>query len=330
MNKLSSTKIKKSFPQRSWWPPGPNKDLVKDLTPGPTPVRLGCMCPSAVLDYPEKESITEVVKRIRGKGCTSANSLSTLGTRNKWLDASEDKIAELKEALKKYDVEFVDIVIMYANIIHPDEKIRQASMKFIADNIEAAERMGCRMVTFIPGSRDPQNWLAIHPDNWTIETWNILVESIHQIIRDSSGYKTALGIEGIITTTINSPQAHKRLLEDVDNTRCKVCLDSANMLSITNYYHSTETINESFDLLGENILYCHAKDTLILKNKIPATIELVPPGHGILDFETYLIRMSRLKWPRTFMLEKVSDKEYHPVRSFIEQRAAKVNVKIYN
>jgi len=99
----------------------------------------------------------------------------------------------------------------------------------------------------------------MHPDNWTGETWKITIDSIRQIFRDTAGFKTAWAMEACITTNIDTPIAHKRLMEDVGDPRFKICLDPTNMTSLNTYFHSTETLNESFDLLGENILNCHTK-----------------------------------------------------------------------
>ena len=128
---------------KTWWLPGPDKDLVKDLTPGQTPIRLACMSPETTINYPEKGSVTEAVKRIRDAGYTSANVHYGIGTRNKWLDASEAEIKELQDALKKYDVEIFDTMI-WTNLLHPDMATRQKNLKYAAENVEAADRIGCR------------------------------------------------------------------------------------------------------------------------------------------------------------------------------------------
>ena len=317
------------FSERTWWTPGPNKDLVRELTPGTMPVKLACMSSSTMINYPEKGSITEVVKRIRDAGYTSANSHYSIGIRNKWLDASESEITELKEAIKQYDVEIFDTMV-WTNLIHPDEKTRQNNLKYVAENIEAADRIGCRMVTMVTGSCDPDYYIGMHPDNWTRETWNVTLDSIRQLIRDTSGCTAALGMEAVITTNLDGPAAHKRLMEDIGDPRCKVCLDPTNMLSFERYYHSTELLNECFDMLGEDIIGCHAKDIFIRRDVMLAHIIEVPAGEGVQDYETYLVRMSRMKWPRTLLLEHLPAEKYPAVKAFIEKTAAKVGVKIYS
>jgi sugar phosphate isomerase/epimerase len=156
------------------------------------------------------------------------------------------------------------------------------------------------------------------------------VESIRQILRDTAGMKVCLGIEALNLININNPRAHRKLMEDVGDTRCKVCFDPTNMMSIEKYYHATEIISEGFDLLGENIMACHAKDSLITPDRMSAYLTQVPPGEGVNDYETYLVRLSRMQWPRTLLIEHLRDEQYPAARAYIESTAARLGVRIYN
>jgi len=284
------------------------------------------------LRYPEGKSITEAVKRIRDQGYTSAGDAHGPFAHNKWLDARDSEIAELKAALKKYDVTFFDMMT-WDNIIHPDRTYREKAIRHVTENVEAAERCGVLSVCAGLGSRDPETnedyGLAMHPENWTEETWKLGVAGIRQILRDTAGYKAVLGMEAVITTPLDGPMALKRLREDVGDARCMVTLDPANMFTIENYYHSTEMINWCFELLGEDIVCCHAKDTFIERNDMLALMTMKPAGKGVQDYETYLTRMSRMKYPRTLLLEFAKDEEYPAVKEFLEKTAAKVGVKLY-
>ena len=41
-----------------------------------------------------------------------------------------------------------------------------------------------------------------------------------------------------------------------------------------------------------------------------AYITEVAPGKGILDYETYLVRLSRLNYPRSLLIEHIPEEEY--------------------
>ncbi len=300
------------------WAPGPDKNLVRDLTPGPTPIRI-----SENFTRRENESVTEAIKRIRENGNTSMYL-----NRNFWRPVKDSEVGEFKEALKKYGVLVFEFG-GYSNIIAPNEAQRQRNLKNVVSCMEIAEELDCPMVGTITGCCDPDYGYNVHPDNWTEETWKFTVDSIKQILRDSAGMKVVLGMEAQVTTNLDGPKAHKRLLEDVGDPRCVTNLDPVNMISLSNYYHTTELINECFDLLGESIYGCHAKDTYIWPDTQTVHVQEVCPGRGVLDYETYLVRMSRLKWPRTIQPEHIPEDQYPEARAYIRKVAAKVGVKIH-
>ena len=327
-NKEETEHSRGTGPYGNGWSRGPNRDLVRELKPGTTPVRLACRSQQTRLWYPTDRSITEAVKSIRDQGYTSTGTSYRKTPRNEWLYCPESDIVELKQALKTYDVEFFDMMV-WTNLIHPDRKTRQENLKYVAENLEAADRCGVRNVCACTGSCDPEYYIAMHPDNWTEETWKLTVDSIKQLLKDTSGCKSVLGVEAAVTTNMDGPIAHKRIMEDVGDPRCKVTLDPTNMFSIANYYHSTEMLNMCFDMLGEDIMCCHGKDTFIERDRMLALLTMKPAGQGVQDYETYLVRMSRMKWPRTLLLEFAKQEEYPAARAFVERTAEKIGVKIY-
>ena len=140
--------------------------------------------------------------------------------------------------------------------------------------------------------------------------------------------KAALGMEAQVTTNLDGPRAHRRLMDDIGDERVKVNLDPTNMIHLYNYYHTTELINECFDLLGEDIFGCHAKDTFILPHSQTVHIQEVCPGRGVLDYETYLVRLSRMKWSRSLLPEHIPGDQFAEAEAYIRKVAHKVGVTI--
>ena len=303
------------------WDPGPNENLKKDLKPGATPIRLATGLPQK-----GNEEYEAVIKHIREGGYAAV-----IAPVDPWHDAPDSDVTQLKAALKKYDVIIYEVG-GYRNMLHTVETERQKNLKYLARCVEAAEKIGCPMVGTISGSRDPGNTrpdnFNPHPDNWTPATWKILIDGVKQVLKDTAGCKAALGMEAQVTTNLDGPKAHKRLIDDVGDKRCAVNLDPTNMISLEKYYHTTELLNECFDLLGENILGCHAKDTLILPDQQTVHVQEVCPGRGVMDYETFLIRMSRMKWARALLPEHIPGDQYIEAKAYIEKVAAKVGVKI--
>jgi sugar phosphate isomerase/epimerase len=264
-----------------FWEPGPDKNLKRDLTPGKTPIRLG-----GSLRYDTAKGIGESVRALRQAGYTGCVTGPA-----PWDAMSDSQVSELRAALKQHDVVIFEVG-GYTNMIHPDMSVRRENLKKLAHCIETADRIGCPMVGTISGSLDPVNFFNVHPENWTEATWKMLVESCRQVLRDTSGMKAAIGMEAQVTTNIDGPKSHRRLIDDVGDARLAVNLDPVNMVSFERYFHTTELITECFDLLGETILGCHAKDSYVIPDQQTVLVQEVCAGRGVMDYETYLVRLS--------------------------------------
>ena len=299
-------------------PWSPEKNVKRDLTPGPSPIRLSCV--AYPLNFEAGKGIAEKVKKVRDMGYTAAESDDS------WTRAGDSDIREVKEACKEYDILFYGLHICVNNI-HPDPAERRKNQKRVAAMVWAAERIGLSFVVSHTGSCDPSP-TSPHRDNWTRETWNASVAAIKQILKDTAGSKVSLAIEAINPSNINNPRAHIRLREDVGDPRVKVLLDPTNMLNPSVYYRTTELLNECFSLLGENILCAHAKDVLWTPEMLPS-LKWVVPGTGTMDYEVYLTHLSRLKRPRPLLLEFLPADQYPQAKKFIEDTAARVGVKIH-
>jgi len=315
---LSGTLIDTQANHAHAWSPGPDKNLERNLIPGKTAFRLG-----TDLKKLPGESATQMVSRLKRNGQTGV-----FAYKSRWWPESNSEMKELLTALKENDVKVFEVG-GYVNMLHPDTSTRQKFLKRLAVCIEEAEQLNCPMVGTISGSCDDHPYgINVHPDNWTKWTWKRLVDGVRQVLKDTSGSEVVLGMEAQVTTNLDGPIAHKRLMDDVGDKRCAVNLDPVNMVSLANYYHTTELIEECFDMLGETIYGCHAKDSYIWPDKQTVHVQEVCPGRGVVDYETYLACISRMKWPRTLKVEHIPDEQYPEANNYIRKIAAKVGVKV--
>ncbi len=302
-----------------WSPPD---NLIRDLTPGSTPIRLSCT--SYRMHYPQEgESFGSIVKSIHDAGYTACETGSTGFESEKVTDS---EIREMNAALKEYDIQFYTIVA-WANILDPDPQIRRDAIMHYTDCVELAERFGMDFILAQTGGCSAEAKDRPHPLNWSKESWEMSVNNIKEVIKNTSGSKISLAIEAVNSCSNNTPQSHVRLKEDVGDDRIKVCLDPSNMLYEGTMFRTTELINLCFDLLGEDILYCHAKDQTW--TSMMPSIQRAILGEGTMDYETYLVRLSRMNYPRPLLLEHLSIEQYPPSKKYLEDTAAKLGIKIY-
>ena len=318
-SKTHASGLKKTWGQEFLTPWSPPDTVQHSLTPGTTPIRLSCS--AYCLHYSKGMDFAQRVKEIRAAGYTAAEA------NDAWKQATDSELRELKAVLKEHDLLFYTIH-MCINNIHPDLSERRKINKRVAENVEAADRLGLSFIVTHTGSCAEQPTLP-HRDNWTQETWKASVQALKQIIKDTSGSNVALAVEALNPCNINNPRAHVKLREDVGDSRIKVTLDPQNMLNSSTYYRTTELVNECFDLLGEDICYAHCKDVL-WSAKMLQSFEWVVVGTGTMDYETYLKQLSRLKYTRPLLLEFLPQEKYPEAKKYVEQTALKAGVKIYS
>jgi sugar phosphate isomerase/epimerase len=272
-------------------------------------------------------SFGDMVKNVRDQGFTACESGIPRYKESPWLKITDSHLRELNAALKEHDVDFYGLHTTGSNIqANLDE--REQCIRYTIKACEAAERVGVRTVTTHVGSVDSTPFY-VHPENWTMDTWKLGMDVFRRILRETAGMKVSLGIEATNMTIMNNPRAHLRMIEELGDPRIKVVLDPVNMTNLQWYHRNTELIEECFDLLADHIVYAHAKDNYIEK-KMSIYLTEVAPGKGVIDYETYLVRLSRLKTPCPLMLEHLpSEEEYAFAKKYIEDTAKKVGVKIY-
>lgn len=73
----------------------------------------------------------------------------------------------------------------------------------------------------------------------------------------------------------------KRLLDEIPSNHLQVIYDPANFMSIDNYQHQEDVIQEAIELFGDKIVALHAKDFIIEDN----WIKMVPVGQGLLNYD---------------------------------------------
>lgn len=287
----------------------------RNLFAGTTAIRLATRMVRG-----QNESPAETVRRIRSAGYTAVNTQPS-----QW---SASERVELRAALAEHDVVIFEVGA-YCNIIHPDVAERNKNIANVIQKFEDSESAGGLMVATVSGCCDPKYLINPHPDNWSPETWKILVASVKRILSATSGMKTCLGMEAQITTNIDGPKSHRRLIDDVGDDRCRVNFDPTNMVSFATYFRTTELLDECFDLLGENIMGCHAKDTFIIPDVQTVHVQEVCPGKGVMDYDTFLVRMSGLSWPRALFPEHLKPEEFPEADAYIKKVAARNNIKIH-
>lgn len=309
------------------WSPPP--DISPEVKAGPTAIRLASWSADARLEFTPGLDIAAQIGTIRSRGYTAACIVEG----DRWRDASDNDVRALKDALAANDVVLFD-VHTYTNNLHPDPAVREQNHRYVIRQCETADRLGASTITTHVGTNATETPIAPHRDNWTMASWRDGVAVMKKICRETAGMRPLIAIEPVNMTCMNNPRAFRRLLDDVADPRLKVCLDPVNMINLGVYFRTTELIRECFELLGNDIVSGHCKDTYILPDRMSVFITEVMPGKGTMDIAAYLEGLSRLDAPRPLLVEHGHSEAFPDwndprPKQYLDETAARIGVRFY-
>jgi sugar phosphate isomerase/epimerase len=181
----------------------------------------------------------------------------------------------------------------YPCIISPDESIRKAGVEGARDLVKMAVKLGIRESGVRPTSLNPRGDWFPHRDNHKPETEDLLIKSLVEILQTAEDNDIDIVLETHITTTLNSAQTIRRVIERTGSNRLKLNLDPCNFVGdLQTAYNPAPMINDLFDVLGDYIATVHVKDYYLGEHFVVHISEAVV-GTGIMDFDTVLTRAQR-------------------------------------
>ncbi len=206
--------------------------------------------------------------------------------------AAGDVVKAYARAAEKANI-IISEVGVWNNPISPDEKTRRTALEKCRTQLGLADRIGDRCCVNISGSRGEQ-WDGPSPQNFTDETFDMIVETTRAIIDEVKPTRTYFTLETMPWAYPDSPDSYLRLLKAIDRKRFAVHLDPVNLVcSPQRYYGSGKLIRECFEKLGPYIKSCHAKD-ILLQTRLTTHLDEIRPGLGGLDYATFLRELSKI------------------------------------
>lgn len=209
----------------------------------------------------------------------------------------------------------------WSNPISPDEATRRQAIAYCQEKLALADRIGARCCVNIAGSRGAQ-WDGPDPANLTEETFDLIVETVREIIDAVRPRNTYYTLEPMPWVWPDSADAYLRLIEAVDRPQFGVHLDPANWISSPQrYFRNAALIQEWIRALAPHIRSCHAKD-ILLGSTMTTHLDEVRPGLGTLDYRAFLQALSRLDPDTPLMLEHLATaEEYAAAAAYVRSVA---------
>jgi sugar phosphate isomerase/epimerase len=171
---------------------------------------------------------------------------------------TEDLAIRSRELLHARGIDVAAVDGTY-NMVHPDPERRARNLDHLVRLIELAPTFGTDIVTLCTGTRDEVMWRP-HRDNQSDEAWADLVAQLRVATEAAEAAGIRLAFEPEYNNVVNSARQARRLIDEVGSPALKVLMDAANLFHSGDLDRMREHLDETFDLVGRDIVLAHAKD----------------------------------------------------------------------
>ena len=226
------------------------------------------------------------------------------------------------------DILIAEVGAFGNNPISPDDEIRKTSIRNCQAKLALADEIGARCTVNVTGSRG-DTWAGHHQDNLTTDTFDLIVESVREIVDAVQPKRAVYALETMPWMYPDSVDSYLELLRAIDREGCGVHFDPVNLVnSPQRYYENAQMIRESFKKLGDRIVSCHAKD-IEMSEKLTVHLDEVAPGKGRLDYRVFLSEVHACEADLPVMLEHLRGEEaYREVATYIRSAGHELGIEL--
>lgn len=213
-------------------------------------------------------------------------------------------------------------------LVHSDESVRRAAVRTLQHAVRVAADLEADMVMTGPGSLNPRGPWWPHPENHTLATEDKLVQSLKEAVSACEVHGVPIALECHVTSTLDSPERVRRVIERVGSPWIKVNLDPVNFVrDLPTLFNTAGLLTELFDALGPYILAAHVKDVYVEDRHVIHISETVP-GDGVLDFDTFFQRFEALLPDGYAIIEHLSESQVPQAIAFVTCKLAALGIPI--
>lgn len=220
------------------------------------------------------------------------------------------------EAFQQRNMKMVAISGTF-NMIDPDVERRREQTGRALQLIRCCGRLGTNVVSLCTGSRNATDMWQHHPDNASSDAWRDLIETLEAILPTAESDGVTLGIEPEVANVIDTAKKARRLLDQIRSPAVKIIVDPANLFWPDKLDAMTSTLEEAFDLLGNDIIMAHAKDITG-----DAAKKQQAAGTGQLDWATYFRLLKQSGFDGPIILHNLTPEQVDAAVGFVCRQAA--------
>lgn len=212
------------------------------------------------------------------------------------------------KASAKYNVPIIAINGTF-NMTHPDAEIRTEGIRRLGLLAEAANELGCGIITLCSGTRRRENLWAPHPDNHTDGAWTDMLDTMKRAAEIAERCGIRLAIETEASNVIDTPQRARAVMDEVGSDKLKMIIDCANLFHIGKAKRENvrSTMAEAFEFFGRDMIVAHGKDI-----RESDGIEFCPAGEGIVDYDYFAELLEKYEYSGAMVMHGIYDESKMP------------------
>jgi sugar phosphate isomerase/epimerase len=239
--------------------------------------------------------------------------------------ASGELIRAFRTVAKKNDILIAEVGA-WNNMMDLNDSARKSAVEKNIKALQLADEIGAACCVNISGARG-EVWDGPYPGNYTKETFDLIVETVRNVIDQVKPLNSFYTIEPMPYMIPDSPDSYLELIRAVGRKQFGAHLDVVNMISSPQkYFNNASFIKECFSKLGPYIKSIHGKDIIILP-KLTVNLEERRPGLGAVDYGVFLRETAKLQ-DIPFMLEHLEKMEdYKLAADYVRSEGAKAGIR---
>jgi sugar phosphate isomerase/epimerase len=173
----------------------------------------------------------------------------------------------------------------YRNLVDPDSERRRGNLDLLARCLELAPHFGTSVVATETGTRSRESsWSDAH-ENWSPATWDLLLDSLEQLVPVAQRHGTILALEGHIRNVLRTPGQLYGLLERFPGPHLQVVCDPYNFVTRDLLDAQPRLTADLLDRFEPRFVLAHLKDVALEPDGVVRTPEF---GTGTFAQRPYL------------------------------------------
>jgi len=243
------------------------------------------------------------------------------------LDTEVKVVDRYRKAARENDIIIAEVGA-WSNPLSSSKQEKTAALNKCKRSLELAERVGAGCCVNIAGSRS-RKWDGPHKDNFSRETFDLIVSTVQEIIDDVGPEKSFFTLEPMPWIFPDSAEGYQELIQAVDRKQFGVHWDPVNMIcSPRRFFGHKKMIEDFISELDSKIKSCHLKD-IILSDDLTTHLDETIPGQGGLDYLYLLKNLNSLEPDIPVMMEHLAGlKDRRAATNFIRTRAAEIDIEL--